>query len=168
MCPAFPVGPGTGSPFTTMPPPTPVDTTMPRNARAPWPAPYACSPTAMAIASLRRTTGIPGSRARIRSANGKSRQAGMLSGDTSSSRIGPPDPMPTATTGSTASSPIRPASADQTSSASVDTGVARRAVARSEPCGPTRATASLVPPMSIARTGVRAIAPVSPTTYGES
>ena len=58
MWPALPVAPTTTRPFSTNPPPTPVDTTMPSTLACPRAAPRQCSPTATATASPISPTSI--------------------------------------------------------------------------------------------------------------
>ena len=59
MWPALPSAPSSSRPSSTMPPPTPVDTTMARKSRSPAAAPRQPSPSASALASLSTKTGSP-------------------------------------------------------------------------------------------------------------
>ena len=83
MWPALPSAPSRRRPSSTMPPPTPVDTTMAMKSRSPRAAPRQPSPSASALASLSMCTASPSASA-SRARSGKSRQPGMLSGETGS------------------------------------------------------------------------------------
>ena len=75
MWPALPAAPSSSRPSSTMPPPTPVDTTMARKSRSPAAAPRQPSPSASALASLSTTVGRP-TRSRTRRAQREVAPAG--------------------------------------------------------------------------------------------
>ena len=119
-------------------------------------------PVAGQIASLCSRTGSPGNRCRSRSRSGKSRQAGMFSGETrpAGHAIGPPHPQPTPAspaTGSTCASArmrvTRASRVRQSCSPSSSWGVAVCDHEMIRPPGSTSPAASLVPPTSIASAG---------------
>ena len=159
MWPAFPRRPLSSFPSSTMPPPTPVDTTMAMKSAQPDAAPTQPSPSANALASLSTKVGSPVKAAR-RDRRGKDRHPAMFNGDTSSppGLIGPPQPVPQTTSRSPA--PTRPAtpstrparwSHSTSASAGLEVaGVGRVARSRREPSRATRPAAILVPPMSTA------------------
>src|SRR5215207_1517838 len=134
-------------------------------------APTQPSPSASALASLSTCVGSPVSSAR-RDRRGKSRHAGMLSGETASPprAIGPPQPTPhtnssprrTAVTSAASRShiasapPSPPPSVPPSAPPSrpplvVVAGVGAASRSRTRPPPSTRPTASLVPPTSTAR-----------------
>ena len=158
--PALPSRPSSRRPSTTMPPPTPVDTTMAMKSSCPAAAPTHPSPSANALASLSTKVGSPVSAAR-RDRRGNDRHPAMFRGDTSSppGLIGPPHPVPQTTRRSpgptrSVTPPTTPARTSHRASASsgpADGGVGCSARSSSVPSRATSPAAILVPPMSTAR-----------------
>src|SRR5581483_9807335 len=83
MWPALPDSPSSSRPSSTMPPPTPVETTMAMKSSTSAAAPRQPSPSASAFASLSTNVGSPVASA-SRERKGKRRHPGMFSGETSS------------------------------------------------------------------------------------
>ena len=67
---ALPVAPEIPRPSSTSPPPTPVETTIPRMFAEPAPAPYRASARVIASPSIASTTSAPGTRSATRSRSG--------------------------------------------------------------------------------------------------
>ena len=160
MWPALPSRPSSSLPSSTMPPPTPVETTMAMKSVQPAAAPTHPSPSANALASLSTNVGSPVNSAR-RARSGNDRHPAMFRGDTSSppGLIGPPHPAPQTTRRSAGpTSAVTPShQAGQVAPQSfgvVGTRRGRRRAASPVPAGsrraPTSPAAILVPPMSTA------------------
>ncbi len=151
MWPALPDAPSSRRPSSTIPPPTPVETTMAMKSSTPAAAPFHPSARAKALASLSTKVSRPVASA-SRDRNGKSRQAGMFSGETASppAVIGPPQPTPHTAAPPAPTVSTRASSAENKASPSSapDGAVAD---ATTSPSAVTSPAASLVPPMSTAR-----------------
>ena len=163
MWPALPSAPSSSRPSSTMPPPTPVDTTMAMKLRlARRRAEPALAERRAPWRRCRRTSAGRCARPAARR-SGKSRQAGMLSGDTASPPgvIGPPQPDPARDDAVPVAAPRRTRLVEQrrrrrpnSASASRRATVRRRCRRRQDPAArrSTRPAASFVPPMSTAST----------------
>ena len=164
MCPALPSAPSRRRPSSTMPPPTPVDTTMAMKSRCPGRRP---EPALAQGERLGVVVDVDGQARAPRPAGARSgnpRHAGDVQRRHRPRRravIGPPEPTPQAT-----SSP-RPDLADgleqrrEHGLAVARRGGPRWPAPRSRPSSSTRAAASFVPPMSTAR-----IVAIDVRTYG--
>ena len=158
MCPAFPRRPSRSTPSSTIPPPTPVDTTMAMKSSQPIAAPRHPSPSASALASLSTAVGTP-TRSATRGWRGNPLPPlDVERGDrrtTPLHRSSAADPahaaQPAVRRVGDDAEAISASSPAQTASGSCECGVGTWSASRTAPSRSTRPAAILVPPMSTAR-----------------